>query len=48
MTSETKSSQQDSEQVKTVYMVFAELDPSLEADDYLEEPVQAVHVGPNR
>jgi len=48
MTSDTKSNQKDSEEVKTVHMVFAELDPSLEEDDYLEEPVQAVQVGPNR
>ncbi|MDB4305996.1 DUF4265 domain-containing protein [bacterium] len=48
MTSETTSSREDSEEVKTVDMVFAELDPSLGEDDYLEEPVQAVQVGPNR
>ncbi len=45
MTSETISDQKDSEEVKTVYMAFAdqhELDPSMEEDDYLEEPVMAV------
>ena len=51
MTSETKNSQKDSEEVKSVDMTFADqhdLDPNMDEDDYIDEQVNAVEVGPNR
>ena len=51
MANETEGRQQVPENVKTVDMAFAdqhELDPKMDEDDYIDEPVKAVQVGPNR
>jgi len=50
MVNETEGRQQVPENVRTVDMAFAdqhELDPNMDEDDYIDEPVKAVQVGPN-
>ena len=51
MVNETEGRQQVPENVRTVDMAFAdqhELDPNMDEDDYIDEPVKAVQDGPNR